>query len=175
MMVEHLLKMYRERIVLFFPYTDYPKWSRKTVYQYVQNGFKFAVDYLDNEEKELQKLREEVDIRYGKKDGVRIVWKVDNAPHTLKPQYLTADDPLAKGLEDIQDAAPNEDGDLDLSWRQKLMTWMEVSQLGDEFNDKEIKLTDEDISYVNGLFEDSPVFGHIVNEGNRTFKVRRIG
>src|SRR6476646_3158067 len=60
MLVEPLLMMYREKKVLYFPYADYPKWSHKTVYQYVQNGFKFAVDYLDNEEAELKRLREEV-------------------------------------------------------------------------------------------------------------------
>lgn len=174
--VEDIKYMIESGDVLIYPHSNYPTWSLKTIYMYVNNGFRYLVDHLDDAQKTFQKARSKVSISIDtKKDLVRVILKEDRQAYQLRAIRVKPDDALAidSRIEEQPIAEPIQE----LGWRQDMYEWMEKTtekgQIWPE-ESKRFAITDEDVAYLEGLFETDECFGIMVNKKERTFFIRRL-
>lgn len=166
--------------VLFYPYELYPKWKKRTLWQYINSGYNFIVNHMDPDGV-YKKFRERVFITQDE-DGVRVVYKDDIAVHTLKAVRVTQDDPRAKSskLEQMQDAnrAEEDEGKTDkATWKQEMFNWMENSVEGDRYpkhDSLDFQIGDDDRINLETMFKDLDAFLFQYNAKTHTFCIRRI-
>jgi hypothetical protein len=176
----------KRETVLFYPYADY-QWRKKTVYNYVNESFRFIVMHMDNKEKDFARLREVVDVSPGK-DGVYIKWKkrFSKDKVSMRAQIIKAADmeeqeaePDLSVLEDNDDIKISTQSETYKSIKNELINFMEnTTEKGKLWEKKDVVLSVEQVNELNDLFEQSEVFGGAVTVDAKTktatIKCRRI-
>lgn len=162
--------------VLFYPFSEY-KWSRHTLYQYVNRAVAYICKHMDPDGS-FQKWRDSVEIgkdyRLG---GVFIKAIIDYIPE-VKARMMSLDEfeKVRTPQHDKSLAAKNKTAPLDFAQlKAKLFLWMQGARVKDEFTTPpKFVVSDEEYNALVPVFDKSEEFALIRKPGDKGFKVIKI-
>ena len=161
----------KKELSLFYPYEQYPQWKKKTVYNYVNEAFRFIVKQLDTKDKKYEKLRDIVDVSPGR-DGIYIKWKKRFSKEAYQMRAVLVKASEVDAVEGEPDLSLLEDDppqDAYKLFKDKLIQFMEATtDTTAKFEQADLKLSPEHIAELEQMFEQSAVFGGIVNTDKKT-------
>jgi len=109
-----------------YRYAKFPHLAKNSLFLKVSQAFQYAVDHLDDKEKRLMKMREELVIRK-ESAGVAIRWRTNIRDPLGEPDII-----LPEGET--------------LSWKQKLDLFLSNEPDGSKFHEKGLSLSEDEIN-----------------------------